>query len=172
MFSLAGEFSVPLATTAAFFYPLMGYYIDHKIEIGAVPKRKWVGLCAAAAVGISLSCFCVYLDGAADETFLALFDYLLAITVFLFVKYMTTVSIPVLSSGKTAGAVCFTGSLTLGIYLLDHYFKLVLYEGYEAFAERFMPSLFASFGWCIVSMFLGGMVTWILKKIPLFRKLL
>ena len=115
-FSLAGEFSVPLATTAAFFYPLTGYYIDHKIEIGAVPKRKWMGLCAAAAAGISLSCFCVYLDGTADETFLSLFDYLLAITVFLFVKYMTTVSIPVLSSGKIAG-----GGL---LYRLDYVWYL------------------------------------------------
>lgn len=84
-FFVAEEFSVPFAS-AAFFYPLMGYYIDRKIEIRAVSKRKWVGL--------------------------------------------------------------------------------------EAAAERFMPSLFASFGWCVISMILGGTVTWILKKLPVFRKLL
>ncbi len=169
--SLAGEFSVPLATTAAFFYPLTGYYIDRKIEIRAVSKRKWAGLCAAAAVGICLSCFCVYLDGA-KETFISLFDYVLAIAVFLVVKYTTAVKMPALSSGKTAESVCFMGSLTFGVYLLDHYFKLVLYENYETFAERFMPSLFVSFGWCAISMFLGGTVTWMLKKLPLFKKLL
>lgn len=41
--SLAGEFSVPLATTAAFFYPLTGYYIDHKIDIGGGQKESGQG---------------------------------------------------------------------------------------------------------------------------------
>lgn len=88
------------------------------------------------------------------------------------IKYVVEVRFPALSVGRTAETVRFMGSLTFGIYLLDHYFKLVLYSGYEIFAERFMPSLFASFGWCAVSMFLGGSVTWILKKLPLFRKIL
>ena len=171
-FFVAEEFSVPLASTAAFFYPLMGYYIDRKIDIWAVSKRKWVVLGAAAAAGVFLSCLCVYINGAADEAYLTLFDYLLAVTVFLAVKYAAEVRFPALSAGKMAGAACFMGSLTFGIYLLDHYFKLVLYKGYEAAAERFMPSLFASFGWCVISMILGGTVTWILKKLPVFRKLL
>lgn len=170
--SLAEEFSVPLASTAAFFYPLAGYYIDHKIDVRAVSKRKWAGLGMAAIAGIFLSCLCVYINGASDENYLTLFDYLLAVTVFLSVKYAVKVRLPALSAGKTAEAVCFMGSLTFGIYLLDHYFKLVLYRGYEAAAERFMPSLFASFGWCLISMILGGTVTWILKKLPLCRKLL
>lgn len=170
--SIAGEFSVPLATSAAFFYPLVGYYLDHKIDILTISKGKWVRLVAAALTGIVLSCLCVYLDGVAGENYISLFDYLLAIAVFLFIKYAVTIRIPILSAGRIAEEVCFMGSLTFGIYLLDHYFKLVLYSGYEAFAESFLPSLFASFGWCVISMFLGGMVTWILKKLPLFRKIL
>lgn len=169
---IAGEFSVPLATSAAFFYPLAGYYLDHKTDIQAISKRKWTGLGTAVLTGIILSCLCVYLEGAASENYISLFDYLLAIAVFLFIKYAVTIRIPKLSAGKAAEAVCFMGSLTFGIYLLDHYFKLILYSGYEAFAESFLPSLFASFGWCVVSMFLGGMTTWILKKMPLFCKIL
>lgn len=171
-FSIAGEFSVSLATTAAFFYPLAGYYIDHKIDIQAVSKRKWMWLALAALAAICVSCFCVNRSGTPDEDYISLFDYLLAMVVFLCVKYAATIKFPTLSAGKTAEAVCFMGSLTLGVYLLDHYFKLVLYEAYEAFAESFMPSLFASFGWCAVSMFLGGSVTWVLKKLPVFRQIL
>lgn len=170
--STAEEFSVPLATTAAFFYPLTGYYIDHKIDIHMISKRQWAGLLAAASAGVGMSCFCMYLNGAAGEEYLTLFDYLLAVVVFLLIKYVVEVRFPALSVGRTAETVRFMGSLTFGIYLLDHYFKLVLYSGYEIFAERFIPSLFASFGWCAVSMFLGGSVTWILKKLPLFRKIL
>lgn len=170
--STAEEFSVPLATTAAFFYPLTGYYMDRKIDIRKISKRTWAGLFAAVFAGIIISCVCVYADGAAGEEYLTLFDYLLAAVVFLLIKYVVAVRFPALSAGRIGEAVCFMGSLTLGIYLLDHYFKLVLYSGYETFAESFMPSLFASFGWCAVSMFLGGGVTWILKKLPLFRKIL
>lgn len=170
--STAEEFSVSLATTSAFFYPLTGYYIDHKMDIRTVSKRTWAGLFAAAFAGIGISCFCIYANGAVGEEYLTLFDYLLAAVVFLLIKYVVTVRFPALSSGKIAETVSFMGSLTFGIYLLDHYFKLVLYSGYETFAESFLPSLFASFGWCAVSMFLGGNVTWILKKLPLFRKIL
>lgn len=170
--STAEEFSVPLATTAAFFYPLTGYYIDRKTDIRTVSPKAWAGLFAAAFAGIGISCLCVYADGAAGEEYLTLFDYLLAAVVFLLIKYVVTVRFPALSVGRIGEAVCFMGSLTFGIYLLDHYFKLVLYSGYETFAESFLPSLFASFGWCAVSMFLGGSVTWILKKLPLFRKIL
>lgn len=112
------------------------------------------------------------MDGMAGEDYLTLFDYLLASMVFIFIKYAATVRFPALSSGRMAKAACFMGSLTFGIYLLDHYFKLVLYNGYEAFAKKFLPSLFVSFGWCVISMFLGGSVTWILKRLPLFRKIL
>lgn len=170
--STAEEFSVPLATTAAFFYPLTGYYVDRKTDIRTVSQKAWAGLFAAAFAGIGISCLCVYADGAAGEEYLTLFDYLLAAVVFLLIKYVVTVRFPALSMGRIGEAVCFMGSLTFGIYLLDHYFKLVLYSGYETFAESFLPSLFASFGWCAVSMFLGGSVTWILKKLPLFRKIL
>ncbi len=170
--STAEEFSVPLATTAAFFYPLIGYYIDKKIDVRTVSGRQWAGLFTAVFAGIGTSCLITRASGAAGEEYLILFDYLLASAVFLSIKYITVVRVPALSSGKIAEAVCFMGSLTLGIYLLDHYFKLVLYNGYETFAESFLPSLFASFGWCAVSMVLGGSVTWILKKLPLFRKIL
>lgn len=169
---IAGEFSVPLATSAAFFYPLAGYYIDHNIDIQTISTRKWAGLGTAVLTGIILSCLCVYLEGATSENYISLFDYLLAIAVFLFIKYAVTIWLPKLSAGRIAETVCFMGSLTFGIYLLDHYFKLILYSGYEAFSESFFPSLFASFGWCIISMLLGGIVTWILKKLPLFRKIL
>lgn len=170
--SIAEEFSVPLATTAAVFYPLTGYYIDTKIRLQSVSKGKWIRLFAAAFSGVCLSCFCVFQNGAVDESYLSLFDYLLAVCVFLLVKYAAAVRFPMLSNGKTGRIVCFMGSLTFGIYLLDHYFKLILYNRYEAFAESFLPSILASFGWCAVSMLLGGITTWILKKLPVFRNMI
>lgn len=169
---LAGEFSVALATLPAFFYPLEGYYIDHVIDIGSLSKRQWGTFMAVVFAGTALSCLCSFWDGAERGSFISLFDYLLAIAAFVVIKYIVVVRYPVLSTGKIAKAVCFMGSLTFGIYLLDHYFKLVLYQRYETFMERWLPSLFTSFGWCVTSMALGGFVTYILKKLPLLRELL
>lgn len=169
--SVSGEFSIPLAVTAALFYPLAGYYLDHKIDVQDF-AGKIKGISVAVIAGIGISCLCVYLNGAADETYIPLFDYLLAMVMFLAVKYAATVRFPKLSAGKAAEIACFLGSLTFGIYLLDHYFKLIFYNSYEKLAEHFMPSLLISLGWCVISMFLGGSVTLLLKKIPLFQKIL
>lgn len=169
---LANEFSVSLATSGAFFYPLAGYYLDHRVDIQSLSRKQWVSLVAAAFAGIVISCLCIFREGAVGENYLTLFDYLLATAVFLFIKYVVTVKFPILSAGWIANVVCFLGTLTFGIYLLDHYFKLILYQRYETFMENWMPSLLTSFGWCVISMFLGGVVTCILKKLPLFRKIL
>lgn len=169
---LAGEFSVALATFPAFFYPLEGYYLDHARDIRSFSPKKQAILIAVVLAGISLSCLCSFWDGAESGNFISLFDYLLAMAVFVFVKYMIVVKFPVLSTGKSAKVVCLLGSLTFGIYLLDHYFKLILYQWYESCMERRFPSLFTSFGWCVISMVLGGFATYVLKKLPLFRKLL
>ena len=55
--SVTEEFSVPLATTAALFYPLTGYYIYLKIDIRKVSGRRWVGIFASTIAGIGISCF-------------------------------------------------------------------------------------------------------------------
>lgn len=169
---LAGEFSVALATFPAFFYPLEGYYLDHISDIGSLSKRQWAILTATVFAGISLSCLCSFWEGAERGNFISLFDYLLAIDAFVLIKYVVVIKYPVLSTGRIAKAVCFLGSLTFGIYLLDHYLKLVLYQRYESFMERWLPSMVTSLGWCVISMIIGGFVTYLLKKMPLFRKLL
>ena len=170
--ALAKWFSVSLASYSPFFYPLAGYYLDHRVDIRLLSRKRWTALIAAVFMGLLLSCLCILGEEAAGENYLTLFDYLFAAAAFLFIKYTVTVRFPALSAGKCARGVCFAGSLTFGIYLLDHYFKLVLYQPYETSRTNRMPSLFISFGWCVVSMVLGGMVTWILKRVPGLKKLL
>ena len=170
--AFAEWFSVPLASHSPFFYPLVGYYLDHRVDIRMLSRKKWTGMTAAVFAGLILSCLCILGEGAAGENYLTLFDYLFAAATFLFVKYMVTVRFPALSAGRCGKAVCFVGTLTFGIYLLDHYFKLILYQPYETFMNNRMPSVFISFGWCVVSMVLGGMAAWILQKIPGLGRLL
>ena len=64
------------------------------------------------------------------------------------------------------------GSMTLGIYLLDPFFKLFLYAKYQDIAEPVFPTLIVSMGWVLISMVLGGILTCILKKLPSIKELI
>jgi len=174
--SISSSFSVPLATTKAFFFPLIGYYIDRNIEIGKLQKKHIVGLVIGGVVGILLSCFCTYYEGITTgkytQNYVQLFDYLTTIVVFILIKYVTTRKYKKLSEGNVAKMVCVAGSLTFGIYLFDPYLKFFMYDKYENFAEPVLPTLIVSIGWVFISMCLGGLITFFLKKMPLFRKIL
>ena len=65
-------------------------------------------------------------------------------------------------------------SLTLGIYLIDPFLKdhVHLFDKMEAWFGGAIHVLPLSVLYCIVSMAIGGTITWILKKLPVTRKFL
>lgn len=175
-FRLSYDFNVPFATMKILFYPLLGYYIDNIIDMQHFKRRHIFLINFAALIGIILSCLCTYYEGAKmgayTQNYVQLFDYVTAIAIFVSVKYMTTVAFPKLVEGKLEKGFCLIGSLTFGIYLLDPLIKLFLYDAFEAWMEPLLPTLFVSIGWCLVSLVLGGFCAFILKKIPLLRKIM
>ena len=175
--TITGRFSVPLSAERAFFYPLIGYYLDNRVDINKVKMKHLLSLGAAAAAGIMLSNMCTYYDadvnGAYSQNYVMLFDYIISIAVFVIIKYTFIVAFPdFLNTGRIKRMICFAGSLTLGIYLLDPCLKIIMYNRYEMWAEQYLPTLLVSIGWILVSMVCGGLLTCILKKFPLMRKVL
>lgn len=160
----------------AFFYPLLGYYLEHYIDIRSLSKNKIGKLIAAAGIGILLSCLCTLYEakttGIYTENYVELFDYVTAIAMFILTKYFVVAAVPKLSEGMCAKIICLIGSLTFGIYLLDPYLKVAFYNKYELFTESHLPAILVSIGWCAISMILGGMLTFFLKRLPLFNKIL
>ena len=77
-----------------------------------------------------------------------------------------------LSVGLYEEIICFIGSLTLGIYLLDPFLKMLIYSKYEFAAEPYLPTIFVSIGWVLISMIIGGALTLFLKHLPLTKKLI
>jgi len=170
------SFSIPLVTMKAFFYPLVGYYLDIKIDINKMERKHFIKLIIVGVVGILLSCLCTYYEGSTTgnytQRYVQLFDYLTAIVFFCFIKYLVTRAFPKLSEGRIAEVICLIGSLSYGIYLIDPYLKLIIYQKYVAIMELKLPTLIVSGGWIVISMFLGGLITFVLKKLPVFRKIL
>ena len=172
--SLSADFSVPLATTQAFFYTISGYWLDRHSNT-AVTRKKDI---LTALLGLAVTCAAGALfllssspgDGI-SPSFLTMFDWVAAFCAFLVIRHMTTVTLPGLSRGKHAKRIAFLSSLCFGIYLFDPWLKLVLFGLYYR-AAAFLPELIRSLVWIPISMTVGGIATFVLKKIPGFRKLL
>lgn len=175
-FSFCGDFNVPFAFEKPFFYTIIGYYIENRIDISKLNKTHICGLLISGFVGILLSNWYTYQDAAMNghysQEYVQLFDYLTAIGAFILIKYMFVVAFPKLNEGSISKIICFCGSLTLGIYMLDPCLKNILYARYEAWAEPFLPTLIVSIGWIMISMILGGFVTYLLKKIPIMKQII
>lgn len=154
---------------------MIGYYLEYNIDIEKI-RGKSIGLILVGIVGIMLSNMCTYYEakniGSYTQNYVQLFDYLTAIVTFLIIKYIATTIKGKGESLHMAQCITFVGSLTFGIYLFDPILKKVLYDSYEAIVDPIFPTIIVSFGWIMLSMLLGGSLTYILKKIPGFRKLL
>lgn len=151
----------PFGVLKCIFYPLIGYYLDKKINI---EDLGWKPICLSVVVsccGIAISGMCTLAEGMYlgrySENFTELFDYITAITFFLLIKR-------IISKGKmsvrTERKIILWGSLTFGIYLIDPVLKVILFNKYISFFRGRIP-LISSIIWCFVSMCLGGTITYI-----------
>lgn len=170
------NFQVPFAFEKAFFYPLIGYYLECNVDINKLKRKYIIGLVIAGSIGIGLSNMCTYYEGITTGTFtqnyVQLFDYLTAIITFLLIKYIFVVWKPTWNDGMQGKIICTVGSLTLGIYMLDPILKVILGSGYNNWASPRFPTLLVSIGWILISMTLGGCITYIMKKIPGIRRIM
>ena len=138
---LFSEFSLPLITIRAFFYPFIGYYVDHKIDISKWSGKKMFLLTIAAIAGMSVSALLTWLQGTQmgefTENYLDTFTYLVSIWIFLLVKWSCTRKTKM--SEKTTNVLSCLGNLTFGIFLLDMFLKYLLYNKFEATLQPHMP---------------------------------
>lgn len=174
-FTLHSKFEVLLATRSALFYPLLGYYLDQKVDIHTLSARFLRLISIFALIGIAISCACTYYQGTVQgkytQDYVMLFDYVSTIAVFLLVKRFMLVGAPRISEGKASQIICFVGSLTLGIYMFDPMLRH-LFLRYSLFSKQDLSALVTSFVWIVKSMAIGGFLTFLLRLIPGMKKIL
>jgi len=168
-------FSVPIAIEKAMFYPLLGYYIEHKIDVNRLKPTQLFIAIGGGIVGLIASIKCTYVDarlsGDWTQDYVGILDYLIAIAFFILVKYIFEVKLPNIRQSKTGKIIYFVGAMTFGIYLLDPCLKLIFWGEYSNQVESSIPLILASFLWVLISMLVGTIITWVLKKIPIINKL-
>ena len=176
--SISGYFSgtLNLATSKVLFYPLIGYYIDNNISVEKIKRPSVILLVLCAYMGIVISYFCTFYQGTHNamkytQDYVTLFDYLTTICAFVLIKYFCYKNMNFSNYPQFTRVITTIGPLTFGIYLLDPVLKGIMYsQFYEALRPEVMK-IIVSILWCFTSMLLGGIITYLLKKVPVLNKI-
>lgn len=167
-----GELNIPVALAAdTVVYPLLGYFLAYRTDKSMFNKFFVSALMCAAIAGLLLNDLITSFDyrhfGGWTESALSLFIIFAAAFVFSLSKYFfENVSIP----HWLESMITTLGSCVFGVYLLECYVK-----DYFGFIQQYLyliiPKPIASLIYLFCILFIGSGITFILRKIPIIKKL-
>lgn len=121
-YRLSSSFSLPIVTSQILFFPLLGYYVGKIMDTEKMTWRKpllWVGLASLGMLVTAAVTLYTGTSGAYTQGYITLFDYVIAIALFLAVKYICSL---IKFNDILKKIIAYCGSLTLGVYLLHPIF--------------------------------------------------
>lgn len=162
--TLNGNLSIPFAVQNSIFFMLIGFYIDNKIDIGALSKFDFIKIGIGTLFGIIVSAMFTYHQGMKygfSQNFFQCVDYLIAIFIFLVIKKFFKSR-----AGKSDYAfVCNIGSLTFGIYLMEPFFRTYIYRYVMRVIPSNIPIILYSMLYSLIAMVIVGAITYVVKYI-------
>lgn len=173
--SVSIRLSLPLITENAFFFFFMGYYLENVFDISKLCLFKLTKIIAGMTFCVAISAAFIYHQGITtgfSQSYLSLFDYIIAITIFISTKYLFTQSKTLHNFSFANKMISCIGSLTFGIYLLDPILKHFFYKAFENALEPSLPTFICSIVWTLLSALVCGSLSFFLKKLPGFRFIL
>lgn len=177
--ALNGDLRMTWLTSNAVIYPLIGYYIENRMDVRRA-KKKLPYLWAANIAAIAVTFFATYYRAKvmrfcnedSSQVFYNSFVLINMITVYITAKCLCD---PEKIKPKAAKMICSAGSCTLGIYFGHVAILRILYrnEVLDFLREDIgIDHMVSCFVFCLIIMLIGYVLTWIAKKIPLLNKLL
>lgn len=173
--ALSDSFKTSLSTVSLYFYPLVGYWLDRNVDVGAIPRRLWGLMGLVVVAGLALSGLLTWLynsrHGGFAQGYLGLTAY--ATTAYAFLAFKRIFGPGFAVRCPLASRVLgFVSGLVFGVYLMDQALKLVLYEEVKPALTDALGTFGFSLAWCVISLTLCGAATWALKRVPIFHKIL
>ena len=171
--TLYHEFNVVIAVEDTIFYPLMGYYLDKRLDIAKFTKIRCVICSAISIVLLFGGCVLTHIYGIHNgdlyvDNFRYMFDFFPAMTFFVQIKKI--VSKCDLNVG-VANSIRILGSTVFGIMLLEAPIRNKT-EFICDVLQAVMGPMLACMLWILTCLVIGVIVTLILKRLPFFRRLL
>lgn len=172
-YALQKDFQIVFATTACVFYPLMGYALEHVAD-----KQKYTGknILFFVAVGImSIVICCILTTSRMQETGEKTAE----------VFHNSLIALPACAAYASAKFLCGkyrlpgwlkrfmaeAGSTVFGIMLLEDILRKELIGVFEYLKPTF-GIFIACFVWVMMVVLFGGVLSWLIKRIPGVRRLL
>jgi len=141
-----------------------------------IRKKHLFLMVLGVSLWLCVTIWCTYirakLVGEITGNYIPMIDYLSAVVVFVLIKYVFVIVKPKISYGRIGRGICFMGSLTLGIYLLDPCLRMLFWGKYDKLTAPIFPTLLLSCIWVIISMLCGSLITLVLKRTPFFRRII
>lgn len=171
-FEFSEYLSLPIFMEKPIFYMLAGHYFENVVSENYYSGKnvlRWIGL---ALGGIAIEIVITDIQGrnvGYSLDYVEMFDYLIAFAVFIVAKSM-------FMKGQVnrmiSQFISGIGNVAFGIYLLDpmfgHYVGLKIMHAMNTRISVFLSCTI----YCIISMMVCGLVTWGMKKVPVFRRFL
>lgn len=154
------------------FYFLMGYYMAHRFPWELVTKRKLSLAAVLSGASIGLMAWLTWHDysshGYSTHNFMGDLLFIPVFTVYTAVHYLVE-RYPI--QGRLRKVILSLGGCTFGTYLLEGILRHELLPLYD-FLEPKIHVLPACFVWVAAVVVCGLAITWVLKKIPVLKKIL
>lgn len=153
------------------YYGFMGYYLTHMGEttLKKISKRR---LCVCLGILVILSIGIVQLlylkMGIYVPSNLDMLLFLMTPVLWLLIREITE-SLP--DDSRINSLIIAIGGCAFGIYLLDNFVRWQFLSTYVYLSEHTV-GVFANSVYVVLVFVIGGIYTWVLKKIPLLKKFL
>ncbi len=159
---IAEDFNPVIFTVDCVFYPIVGFGLDRLLEKEKTDKLKAISFILLFMGANVLEIFLTWIAGL-DNVYRG-FDFLMAIGIFMFIKLIMGKRAGE-ETGNIGGFIKLVGGLTFGIYLLDPIVGNLLKPLIIGTRRSDNMLLLMSFVYCIVSMVICGVITFLFKKI-------
>ena len=165
-----GDLWLPLIEPTLFYF-LMGYYLAHRFPWEKVTRRHLLVMVLASAIAVILTAFLAHIRFRTTGEPGEYLESLLAIPIFTLYALVHQLFANHTSPGWVKGFLSAFGGCAFGTYLLEG----ILRHYWEPVYNLLEPKIHVIPA-CLVWVFLvavsGLLLTWLLKKLPLLRKIL
>lgn len=173
---LTGDFSVTLFTATNIPYVIMGYFFEHVLEPKHYTAKAALILATSSFFCIVICCFMTQykanitgeLSEGASQTFHSVLIAMPAYTLYFCTKLLFTKK---KLNNKIANIITCAGGTTFGIYLGESILRQRLHFIFDQL-QPIIHTFPACILYVLIVLITGGIITFVLKKIPLFSKLL
>ena len=170
---LNNTFSI-LFIESTIYYPLIGYYIEHRLDIKKFKKLDMILILILLLTNIFVASSFNYFqilrsNNSLNQTFLSSFNSINAIIVYILIKLiLNKIEMPIFLKK----IVNLVGGCTFGIYLIEEFFRAKLYWRFYNFINILFGNMITSILSVICCIFVGTLFIFLLKKLPVIKKIL